>query len=37
VRNGNNDLVLRHTQWIENANDPRKLALIFLSLRVLRA
>jgi hypothetical protein len=36
VRNGANDLVLRHTKWIENANDPRKLALIFLSLRVLR-
>ena len=31
---GANQLVFRHTAWIENAMDPRKLALIFLSLRV---
>jgi len=34
LRPGNNDLVFQHRVWIESAADPRKLALIFLSLRV---
>lgn len=32
---GENRLVIRHSTWIESAADPRKLALIFLSLRVV--
>ncbi|HTO02894.1 MAG TPA: glycosyltransferase family 2 protein [Opitutus sp.] len=32
---GENHLVIRHSTWIESAADPRKLALIFLSLRVV--
>ncbi|MEO6004046.1 MAG: glycosyltransferase family 2 protein [Opitutus sp.] len=31
---GANQLVIRHARWIESAADPRKLALIFLNLRV---
>jgi hypothetical protein len=31
---GDNQLVFRHATWIESIADPRKLALIFLSLRV---
>src|ERR1035437_1616689 len=34
LRAGENQLVFRHTAWIETTTDPRKLALIFLSLRV---
>lgn len=34
LRGGANELVLRHSAWIESAADPRKLALIFLSLRI---
>ena len=33
---GDNHLVLRHRSWIESAADPRKLAVIFLSLRVVQ-
>ena len=33
---GENRLVIRHSTWIESAADPRKLALIFLSLRVVK-
>lgn len=35
LRAGDNRLVLRHTAWIESAADPRKLALIFLTLRII--
>lgn len=34
LRAGENQMVFRHTTWIETVTDPRKLALILLSLRV---
>ena len=34
LRAGENQLTFRHTAWLESPADPRKLALIFLSLRV---
>lgn len=36
LRPGENRLIFRHTQWLTSPADPRKLALIFLSLRILR-
>jgi hypothetical protein len=35
LKPGENQLVIRHATWIESVADPRKLALIFLSLRVV--
>lgn len=35
LRSGENQLVIRHATWIESPADPRKLALIFLCLRVV--
>jgi hypothetical protein len=32
---GDNRIVFRHSRWIDNTADPRKLALIFLSLRIV--
>ena len=36
LRAGENHLLFRHSAWLETAADPRKLALIFLGLRVRR-
>jgi hypothetical protein len=35
LQTGMNEVVLRYTSWIESAADPRQLAVIFLSLRVV--
>ena len=35
LRAGENRLTFRHAQWLTSDADPRKLALIFLSLRIL--
>ena len=34
---GSNQAVLRYATWIESAADPRKLAVIFLSLRIIKS
>jgi hypothetical protein len=37
LRAGENRLTFHHARWLESAADPRKLALIFLSLRIVHA
>ncbi|MEO7599804.1 MAG: glycosyltransferase family 2 protein, partial [Opitutus sp.] len=36
LRAGENRVTIQHARWLESAADPRKLALIFLSLRIVR-